>query len=188
MCGGIKKQNLWCFSLLGGTAAPECPSMGLEVQVQSMLGCYASLSQEKLLNQRLWRHKLAHTNMQAWKTVQLVLKLICKLILSGRLSDVRLPPTAFLHNGTGRHLRCAVHQGEGEAAGSKQSLPRLNINTRLPLTESSPPCRLPSPPWGDATQHSTQTHTHKKTLGHDTEVRTKHMHRNEALDEAFSTL
>lgn len=53
------------------------------------------------------------------KTAQRVLKLICKLILSGRLSDVRLPPTAFLHNGAGRHRHCAVHQGGGEAAGSK---------------------------------------------------------------------
>lgn len=58
-------------------------------------------------------------NKQAWKTAQHILKLICKLILSGKLSDVRLPPTAFLHNGNSRQWRCAVHQGEKEAAGSK---------------------------------------------------------------------
>lgn len=92
--------------------------------------------------------------MQERKTAQRVLKLICKLILSGRLSDVRLPPTAFLHNGAGQPRRCAVHRGEEKATGSKWSPSRLNINTRLPLTESSPPCRLPSLPAGEATQHS----------------------------------
>lgn len=139
-----------------------------------MLGYHGSLSEEKVLNQRFSGHR--HTNMQPWQTVQCILKLICKLILSGRLSDVWLPLTAFLHNGAGWHRHCAVHQGGGEAAGSKQSLPQLNINTRLPLTESSPPCRLPSSLRGDATQHSTQPHTQKHM-----EHEYGHPHRNEVM-------
>lgn len=56
---------------------------------------------------------------------------------------------------------------------------RLNINTRLPLTESSPPCRLPSSPWGDATQHSTQpAHTQKHT---ECEHGQRHLHTNSVM-------